>query len=82
MRKRMGAQVTEGIMAGNFTGLLEAPKHKFKTLKQSQVREIKSIPTQVIVKLQKTKDKVKNLKSDKRKNDYLQNHGPSQLTSL
>lgn len=60
----MGTQVPKEIMAGNFTGLQEAPKHKFKTLKQSQVGEIKSIPSQVIsiVPLQKTKDKVKTLK--------------------
>lgn len=81
----MGAEVTsEGIMAGNFTGLREAPKHKFKMLKQSPVGEIKSNPPQVIpiVKLQETKDKMKTLRSDKRKKDYLQNSGPSQLTSL
>lgn len=78
----MGAGVTsEGLVAGNFAILMGALKHKFKMLKQSLVGEVKNNPLQVIsiVKLQKTK--VKNLRNDKRKNDYLQNSGPSQLTS-
>lgn len=39
----MGAEVpSAGIMAGNFTELKEAPKHKFKMLMQCPVGEIKS----------------------------------------
>lgn len=42
-RNRMGAEVpSAGIMAGNFTELKEAPKHKFKMLMQCPVGEIKS----------------------------------------
>lgn len=75
----MGAEVTsEGIQAGNCAGLRDAPKHKFETLEHSPVGEIRSNPPQVrsIVKLQETKDKMKNFRNDKRKNNYLQNSAP------